>query len=874
MSESQRCAAIVLLATCKKGSTMRRPDDVMDESGLASYLFVDRVPDSKALTDSLRAHLDRVRADTIDSTCNENVLTFYGLGGMGKTRLSQRMEHWLQGELGDATEWGPRPIETTATVRWDLDHGDGNLDLVAMILALRVGLGRISVRTPAFDLALAAYLAGVRPGETVELLSGPDTKSFLDVLGSLAADFGASNLAASLGTSAIHKVVDIAIGAYNRHRELSHFPRLGGLLERCRAIPAGDPSADVVIDLAWLLTEEIDALPPAKRPALVIFVDTVEKVQQPSAIKCEVVLSRLMLHLPYALFVVTGREKLTWHELSDSPKRGPRWWPSLVEGRTSEPRQHLLGRLSDVDRDALIERRRRSGGWPISNEQLAIAARRTGGFPLHVDAVCRVADNLTENGAAVITADDIGTNLPDLVRRLIAGLSDEQARAFQAACLLPFFDTALVAAVGGICEGAVEQCVRRTLVEPHQSKVYPYKVHDEIRVLVRRAGTQVHAGWNDADWQAAALRGLEEAKRRFNTAWDANDDMAIIEALVLSITIAVAHNVHADWLVDAVRFAPTMRGLAGMVPWVPAAPASSDAVALVQLIKAMDAPKAPEAEATMRALFAGPTAVAEPGGRWLAYRLRAHHRRDEALDVFEQLLQRFPERTRLYRNQYSITLQQLRRFADMVAYREEHGLAPIVTRVLNTCHGMDVNCLTSRLERAKNERSRRYGFEVETSAWSVEARFRPVPRRVVDDFAERAIILGAPAREADAWIVRAYATLHDEDGFERALAELERIGRVQSEFPRASITRLLAMRALVSGLATDADRAWRASQGKEFARPSGWIFTEFALELIDRPLPEVRTQWLEPVEVVRERWYAIIHDIIARSAEGRILVEA
>ena len=151
---------------------MRRPDDVTDESSLASYLFVDRVPDSKALTDSLRAHLDRVRADAIDSTHNENVLTFYGQGGMGKTRLSQRLEHWLRGELGDATEWGPRPIEKAATVRWDLDHGDGNLDLVAMVLALRVGLGSVGVRTPAFDLALVAYLSGVRPGETVELLNG------------------------------------------------------------------------------------------------------------------------------------------------------------------------------------------------------------------------------------------------------------------------------------------------------------------------------------------------------------------------------------------------------------------------------------------------------------------------------------------------------------------------------------------------------------------------------------------------------------------------------------------------------------------------------------------------------------------------------
>ena len=198
----------------------------------------------------------------------------------------------------------------------------------------------------------------------------------------------------------------------------------------------------------------------------------------------------------------------------------------------------------------------------------------------------------------------------------------------------------------------------------------------------------------------------------------------------------------------------------------------------------------------------------------------------------------------------------------------------MVRHSLKTLHGQDADCLASQLARAQNERSRRFGFEIETSAWTVEARFRPVPRRVVDEFAERAIVLGAPPDEADAWILRAYASLHEEDGFARAIAELQRIGRVQSEFPRASVSRLLAMRALVTGSTLDADRAWQASQGKAFARSSGWIFTEFALELIDRPLPEAPTQWLEPVDVVRERWYGIIRDIIARSAEGLILVEA
>jgi len=852
---------------------MRRPDEVLDESQLASFLFVDRVDDSAALAQSLRRHLSRVRSDAVDPTHNENVLTFYGLGGMGKTRLSNRLEHWLRGEIGDATEWGRRPLENAVTARWDLDHGDGNLDLVGMVLALRAGLGRGGVRTPAFDLGLAAYLSGVRPGETVELLSRRDTSSIMSVLESLAGDLGAPDLAACLGTSAIKALVDLAITRYSRHRELSRFDRLGRLLERCRAIPAGDPSPDVVVDLAWLLTEEIDAMPAARRPAVVIFIDTFEKVQQHGAIKSETVLSRLMLQLPYALFFVTGREKLTWHQVSDSAKRGPRWWPSLVDGRTEEPRQHLLGRLSEVDRDALIERRRRSGGWPITDAELAVAADRTDGFPLHVDAVCRVADNLTENGATAITADDIGANLPDLVRRLLAGLTDEQARAFQAACLLPYFDTALVAAVGGISEGAVEQCVRRTLVEPHHSRRYPYKVHDEIRCLVRRAGSLVQAGWSDADWRAAAERGLVEAKRRHEEAWAADDDVAIGEAIVLGIAIAVAHGVHADWLPDAVKYAPTMRGLAGALPQVPDGPAATDAVALVQLIRALDAPKDPRAEATLRAIFDGPTGVAASGGRWLAYRLRAHHRREESLAVFEELLRRDPERTRLYRHQYSLTLSQLRRFADAVAYREEHGIAPALRPQVLSLHGLDIDRLTSELQRAADEKSRRFGFEVETTAWTVEARFRPVPRSVVDEMAERAVVLGAPPREADAWIIRAYAVLHDEDAFGRCLAELERIGRVQSEFPRASIARLLALRALITGATADADRAWRAAQGKQFARPSAWIFTEFALELIDRPLPEVPTQWLEPVDTVRARWYGIIRGLVMRSALGQILTE-
>lgn len=134
------------------------------------------------------------------------------------------------------------------------------------------GVGRGGVRTPAFDLGLVAYLSGVRPGETVELLSRRDTSSIMSVLESLAGDLGAPDLVASLGTSAIKALVDLAITAYTRaprtrpHRPARPPPRALPRHRRRRSSP------DVVVDLAWLLTEEIDAMPAAWRPALAIFV--------------------------------------------------------------------------------------------------------------------------------------------------------------------------------------------------------------------------------------------------------------------------------------------------------------------------------------------------------------------------------------------------------------------------------------------------------------------------------------------------------------------------------------------------------------------------------------------------------------------------
>lgn len=365
---------------------------------------------------------------------------------------------------------------------------------------------------------------------------------------------------------------------------------------------------------------------------------------------------------------------------------------------------------------------------------------------------------------------------------------------------------------------------------------------------------------------------MEEARRRFEAAYSANDDVATNEAIVLAINTAVAHEVYADWVHEAVTNAPTIRGLASSMPYVPDGPAISDAAALVQWVHALDAPKNSQAEQSLREIYNGPAAVAPSAGRWLAYHLRDTHRYEESLEVFEDLIQRDSRRHHLYRHQYSITLQSMRRFEDMINYRETHGIEPIVRDSVKARHGVDTRSLMGELSRASKSKSRRYGFQVEANAWVIEARFRQVPRQVVKNLAERAVLLNAPLRESDTWVIRGYASLYNEAAFERAVSEVIRLGQIQSPLPRASVTRLLAMRALVTGTTEDADRAWRSAQDANFLRPSSWIFTEFAMELIDRKLPEVSAQWLEPLDVVRERWYGIIRDIIARSEAGQILV--
>ena len=65
----------------------------------AADLFTDREPESQVLKHTLAAHRRRLDDTGADTDAHHNVLVYYGVGGIGKSTLSERLEAWVKGEL-------------------------------------------------------------------------------------------------------------------------------------------------------------------------------------------------------------------------------------------------------------------------------------------------------------------------------------------------------------------------------------------------------------------------------------------------------------------------------------------------------------------------------------------------------------------------------------------------------------------------------------------------------------------------------------------------------------------------------------------------------------------------------------------------------
>ena len=449
---------------------------------------------------------------------------------------------------------------------------------------------------------------------------------------------------------------------------------------------------------------------------------------------------------------------------------------------------------------------------------------------------------------------------------------------FNAACLLPYFDESLAAAVAGTSGGAVIRCIKRTVIEDNPNSEYPYRVHEEIRKLVRRSdpGKLRRAGWSDRDWKLAAERCLAEVERRHSAALASanaaereglpHDDQPVMDALALGLTVALREGVYAPWLSDGVRDAPTIRGLASRVPDPTPEQHATEEGALVRLAKILALPTK-EAPPLLAELCSGATITARSAGRWRAYRLRAEYHYDEAIEQLRADRDRFGDtEKRLYANQISTTMRMQRRFVEALAFRESEGLTMDRFRgVTERLHAMFGQPLAVSQEYRAQSTSARFRLELETDELVRLTREGVDCRRRAHELLERGINLGDPSVQKSCLLSLGLHQLARPEALEETVARIEQLNH-QTTSSGSQVVQLLALRALLTGRPDDARRAHEAAAASPPHRSTAWIGSEVFLEELGVPIPVAAgAQWIIPYDEVRANWLKVADGLVDRA---------
>ncbi|MFF5092030.1 hypothetical protein [Streptomyces niveus] len=155
------------------GRDLRALFSTNDRGLEATEAFTNRQAQWELVAAALGEHLRHTAEPGFDVEDLErprhNVMTFHGVGGIGKTTLSRKLEAALTGADQRPAQWGEPawPKGRILPVRIDLARSSGTSfeDLVLTIRAALAGLGR---PLPAFDIALRRYWETQHPGESLE----------------------------------------------------------------------------------------------------------------------------------------------------------------------------------------------------------------------------------------------------------------------------------------------------------------------------------------------------------------------------------------------------------------------------------------------------------------------------------------------------------------------------------------------------------------------------------------------------------------------------------------------------------------------------------------------------------------------------------
>lgn len=564
----------------------------------AVRIFVDRVPEQEAFDSAVRAHRQRVREPNFEVqdvvVPRDNVLVYYGIGGVGKTTLSHELEKRHGSNVAPAgSEWPAwdRGYRTSVIARIDLASEIG-FDLERVLLSIRLAVAGLGRPMHAFDIAFSRYWEHAHPNESIAEFLRRDTRlsraarslrlneQMTEGLKDVVQALGGISSMVSVGGQIARILTGQVRDAVARRHAVDGCRRLAAML----AAKADLENVSYYPHLlAWDLAEAARERDHDFHVA--VFLDTFEDLSHGEQRRFEQLMNRLVWLLPNVLFVISSRNRVEWGDDSSSSafwRGGPVCWPGLAGGS-----QHLVGHLSSRDSGQFLHRRLRRDGVPMIPALLrGQIARDSDGYPLYLDLAVGRYIQLRESGVEP-TVDDFSGGFPALVIRLMRDLNPEESRLARIIALLDSFDVPLITEIAGLSSEAVaHRLTRRPFVEQSHGAPFPYSVHRLLRTEIRRADAGSDA-FTDADWARYAARAFERLGTRY---WAATGDRAtLISLLNQALRLADEFDLPLGWTIDAAySFIDDPLWEAALRPLV-RLPVATGAAALAQALTAITA---------------------------------------------------------------------------------------------------------------------------------------------------------------------------------------------------------------------------------------------------------------------------------------------
>lgn len=528
----------------------------------AQEVFANRIGEVVAFRTSLR-RMAELQAGSSSGPSSDikaprtNVLVYYGMGGVGKTALSRQLERTLLAG-GSFPELSSRRAATR------IDFGEaGEFDIESAMLQIRAMLKSIKPTWPAFDTAFMLYWARCHPGESMPNFIGQSpwlrqraeslglSDQLQDTLCIIFGELGLSWTPARL----IYRLTSLTHDQLNASRTYRRLVRNCPFFEPI--VTAEDPK-EALSYSASLLAWELDREFSQNARPVVVFIDTFEAISEHENCQHRRYIQRIIYLMPTVLFVITSRNRIDWAETTHSGELdyiGPRRWPQLhCDNPILEPRQHLVGALSEADCEAYLSQALLSEGQPaLSPEIRRRIIEGSAGLPLYLDL--SVAQYLEYQALGLaINPEAFGGPLASVLVRIMRGFNREQRNLLRATSVLDSFDISLARAGSGSPDSTISRFVNSSLVAHTDGLLWPYTLHAILRRTIQETDDRLRDAWSPEEWEQAAQRILDHLASVTDAAKSARNRPLIAACFNQAIRLAVRFDLVPEWLLDSAQY--------------------------------------------------------------------------------------------------------------------------------------------------------------------------------------------------------------------------------------------------------------------------------------------------------------------------------